>query len=81
MVEGVAFSFNVSKCKVLHIAKYVGNYALGHTHLELLNNLCDLGIHADGLFHVLGLICNVTIDSDIIPLWLRIYDYTKYVYT
>jgi len=66
-------SFNVSKYKVLHIgnAPYARNYTLGHTHLELLNKICDLGVQMDCIrlihahtdlvvnkaHHVLGLIC------------------------
>ena len=42
-------SFNVSKCKVLHIGNtpYTGNYALDGIQLELLDNYRDLGIQID----------------------------------
>ena len=66
-------SFNVLKCKVLHIGStpYTGNYTLEGIQLEILDNFCDLGIQIDSKlkFHihtntvirkaycVLGLIC------------------------
>ena len=66
-------SFNVSKCKVLHIssAPYTGNYTLERIQLELLDNFRDLCIQINSKlkFHihtntvvkkvcrVLGLIC------------------------
>ena len=39
-------SFNVAKCKVLHIGNtpYTGDYSLDGTQLELLENIRDLGI-------------------------------------
>ena len=39
-------SFNVSKCKVLHIGStpYTGNYTLDGIQLELLDNFCDFGM-------------------------------------
>jgi len=42
-------SFNVAKCKVVHIgsAPYVRNYYLNETQLELLKNIQDLGIQVD----------------------------------
>ena len=42
-------SFNVSKCKVLHIGStpYTGNYVLDGIQLELLDNYRDLGIQID----------------------------------
>ena len=49
-------SFNVSKCKVLHIGNtpYTGNYALDGIQLELLDNYRDLGIQIDSKlkFHI-----------------------------
>ena len=49
-------SFNVSKCKVLHIGStpYTGNYALDGIQLELLDNFRDLGIQIDSKlkFHI-----------------------------
>ena len=49
-------SFNVSKCKVLHIGNtpYTGNYALNGIQLELLDNYRDLGIQIDSKlkFHI-----------------------------
>ena len=66
-------SFNVSKCKVLHIGStsYNGNYTLDGIQLELLDNFCDLGMQIDSklkfyihtnaivkkAYHVLRLIC------------------------
>ena len=66
-------SFNVSKCKVLHIGStpYTGNYTLGGNQLENLDNFRDLGIKIDSklkfhihtntvvrkAYRVLGLIC------------------------
>ena len=42
-------SFNVSKCKVLHIGStpYTGNYTLEGIQLELLDNFRDLDIQID----------------------------------
>ena len=39
-------SFNILKCKVLHIgnAPYTGNYTIAGIQLELLDNIRDLGI-------------------------------------
>ena len=67
-------SFNVSKCKVLHIGStpYTGNYTLEGIQLEKLDNFRDLGIQIDSklkfhihtntvvrkAYRVLGLICN-----------------------
>ena len=49
-------SFNVSKCKVLHIGStpYTGNYTLDGIQLELLDNFRDLGIRIDSKlkFHI-----------------------------
>ena len=66
-------SFNISKCKVLHIGNtpYTGNYTLAGTQLELLDTIRDLGIqidsklkfhtHTDAVvkkpYRTLGLIC------------------------
>ena len=42
-------SFNVMKCKVLHIgnAPYISNYCLGGTQLEIVEDIRDLGIQVD----------------------------------
>ena len=42
-------SFNVMKCKVLHIGNspYIGNYCLGGTQLEIVEDIRDLGIQVD----------------------------------
>ena len=42
-------SFNVLKCKVLHIGStpYTGNYALDGIQLKLLDSFRDLGIQID----------------------------------
>ena len=68
-------SFNVSKCKVLHIGStpYTGNYTLEGIQLEKLDNFRDLGIQIDSklkfhihtntvvrkAYRVLGLICKL----------------------
>jgi len=62
-------SFNIARCKVVNIGTgpYVGNYCLNRIHLELLENIRDLGIqviqsliHTDivikKVFRILGLI-------------------------
>ena len=52
-----SLSFNVSKCKVLHIGStpHTGNYALNGIQLELLDNFHNLGIQIDSKlkFHIL----------------------------
>ena len=66
-------SFNILKCKVLHIgnAPYTGNYTIAGIQLELLDNIRDLGIQIDSklkfhihtdmvvkkAYRILGLIC------------------------
>ena len=49
-------SFNILKCKVLHIgnAPYTGNYTIAGIRLELLDNIRDLGIQIDSKlkFHI-----------------------------
>ena len=42
-------SFNVMKCKDLHIgnAPYISNYCLGRTQLEIVEDIWDLGIQVD----------------------------------
>ena len=65
-------SFNILKCKVLHIGNgtYTGNYTKVGIQLELLDNIQDLGIQIDsklkfhihtdtvqGAYCVLGFIC------------------------
>jgi len=62
--------YNISKCKVIHIvnAPCMGNYSIAEIHLELLDEIRDLGIQIDTnhfhtntvarkAYHTLGLIC------------------------
>jgi len=45
----ISQAFNIVKCKVLHIgnALYIGNYCLGGTRLDIVEDIRDFGIQVD----------------------------------
>jgi len=85
-------SFNVVKCKVVHIgsAPYVDNYFLNETQLELIENIRDLGIQVNSklkflactntvtkkAYHVLGLSVNLLS----VKILMLLLDYIQLLY-